>query len=99
MKKLLFILLTMVTLAAVPLSATPARDSLDRVESTTVAGVSGGIELRNNTAEAQRIFIYTITGQMLRSLTIEPGQTLSVDLPAGYYIIKTPDHSRRVLVR
>ena len=43
--------------------------------------------------------IYSITGQMVKDLEVAPGMDVTVDLPAGYYIVKTAQWSKRIVVK
>lgn len=50
----------------------------------TINATKGGVII--NAAEATTISIYTITGQLVKTATVEAGSTL-INLPAGVYVI------------
>lgn len=81
---------------AVPayLSATERIEAVDG--GCTARPVSGGIEI--SATEQTRVEIYSITGQQVKSLNIGP-ETITVDLPNGCYIVRTPRSSKKVVVR
>lgn len=63
--------------------------------------VAGGIEL-TVTPEAEgpeRFMVYSITGQMVKALDVAPGESLRLELPEGYYIVKTAGWSKRLVVK
>lgn len=48
--------------------------------------------------EARQLVVYAITGQVVKTLVVQPGLT-TIDLKAGYYIIKCDRLSQRVVIR
>lgn len=48
--------------------------------------------------DARQVVIYTLSGQQIKTLTAHPGNN-SVELPAGYYIVRCGRISQRVIVR
>jgi len=71
---------------------------------TIVAGqpqvrvTQGRIEITVPGDDARQVSIYALTGQIVKTFTAEPGVT-TVELPAGYYIVKCDRVSCRVVVR
>lgn len=45
-----------------------------------------------------QIVIYALTGQVVKSLTVQEGTT-TLDLSPGYYIVKIDHTSRRIVIR
>ncbi len=101
MKRILTILAIACCLGVVSpqASAGVSRPALE--QTAAVRTGSGRIELAvPAAAEAPvRFFIYSITGQMLKSVDVAPGQSVAVDVPQGYYIVKCADFSRQIVVR
>lgn len=58
--------------------------------------VRGGIEL--SAVEQTRFEIYSITGQQIKSVTVS-GETQTVELPKGCYIVRCPQWSKKVVVK
>lgn len=59
--------------------------------------VNGGISL--SATAATSFEIYSITGQRVKSATVEQGSTVKVELPKGCYIVRCPQWSKKVVVR
>ena len=76
------------------ISATERIDNL--TETATVTPVRGGIEV--NSTEQTRFEIYSITGQQIKSVTVN-GESQTIELPNGCYIVRTPGWSKKVLVK
>ncbi len=105
MKKLLLILSL---LFIIPASAMAAAAGSPRIEATVgdvqeleVKALHGAIEVSASADldTPQRFMIFSITGQMVKDLYVAPGSAVTVELPAGYYIVKTARWSKRVLVK
>ncbi|MDE6397325.1 MAG: T9SS type A sorting domain-containing protein [Muribaculaceae bacterium] len=58
----------------------------------------GRIEISVPGEEARQVVVYSLTGQVVKSFTAQPGVT-SIDLSAGYYIVKCERTSTRVVVK
>lgn len=103
MRKLFVILmLSLVCGFALNMSAADTGDESKGAD-TFVSGVSvysgnGVIVLNNNSEEAVTFNIYSITGQMIKSVTIQGGNS-NIDLPKGFYIVKCNQWSKRVIVK
>ena len=71
---------------------------------TIVAGqpqvrvAQGRIEITIPGDDARQVSIYALTGQVVKTFQAAPGVT-TVELPAGYYIVKCDRVSCRVVVR
>jgi hypothetical protein len=61
-----------------------------------IAANSNGVQLTAH--EATRFDIYSITGQLIRSVEVK-SETLTVELPTGCYIVRCPQGSQKVVVR
>lgn len=68
----------------------------DRMPTVTVD--KGFIELTAPDSEIVKFEIFSITGQLIKSLTVK-GSTVKVDLPKGFYIIKCDSWTKRVMLR
>lgn len=67
------------------------------VSTPTVKAVSQGIELTVPDGDSHQFYIYSITGQMIRS--VEVRESAVVDLPCGYYIVKCREWSKKIVVK
>lgn len=73
----------------------------ERVEAaarTTVKVVQGRVEIGIAGDESKQVYVYALTGQLVKTVTAHPGVTV-LELPAGYYIVKCDGLSQRVIVR
>ncbi len=68
----------------------------DRAPSVTVD--KGYIELTAPESETVKFEIFSITGQLIKSVTVK-SSTVKVDLPKGFYIIKCDSWTKRVMLR
>lgn len=68
----------------------------DRIPTVTVD--KGFIELTAPDSEIVKFEIFSITGQLIKSLTVK-GSTVKVDLPKGFYIIKCDSWTKRVMLK
>lgn len=76
------------------ISATERIDNL--TETATATPVRGGISV---TATNETCFeIYSITGQRIKSVTVS-GESQTIELPNGCYIVRTPGWSKKVIVK
>lgn len=64
----------------------------------TIRVVSGQVEISVPGDRDVRVYVYALTGQLVKNVDARPGVT-TVDLPAGYYIVKCGHLSQRVVVR
>lgn len=48
--------------------------------------------------QQRQVIIYALTGQVVKSLKVNPGMN-SIELPAGYYIVRCDRLSQRVVIR
>lgn len=85
-------------------SAAAKTDSLgsDVTESISVSNVKisvtdNGIEIRLTGEEPMDLTVYAITGQIVKSQSIEPG-VVPVDLPRGYYIVRIGREAKRIVI-
>lgn len=81
-------------------SAAGAPGSEQRIEEVrpSVRVVSGQVEISIPGDESMQVYVYALTGQVVKHFTAQPGVSV-LDLPAGYYIVKCGHLSQRVVVR
>lgn len=92
-------------LAFCPLSASAEElnDAHQPAEELAVAApqikvLSHGIEIEIADDDNHQVCIYALTGQIVK--TVEAGNgTTTIDLAAGYYIVKIDNLARRVIIR
>lgn len=101
MKRLLIALALLAGLAVPPagLFATPASEVAGAVVEPSVKVLHHAIEIHNPTSQSLRFYIYSITGQMIKELTVDQSETATVELPAGCYIVRSDAGTRKVVVR
>lgn len=103
MKKTIMTLAIATFLAFTMPGAMAAQNADDEITSSMTAStpamkaVSQGIELTVSDGEVHHFYIYSITGQMVKSVDVTGSVT--VDLPQGYYIVKCKDWSKKIVVR
>lgn len=64
----------------------------------TMTATQHGVELSAYDGESHRFSIYSITGQMIRSVEIIDN-TVSINLPKGFYIVKCDSWSKQLVIR
>lgn len=66
-----------------------------------VKPVAGGLELSApaDARDAVRFVVYSITGQAVKSVEVSAGSPVTVELPAGVYIVRCNRWSHRYIVR
>ncbi len=60
---------------------------------------NGAVEIYNTTDTPIEVAVFAITGTLVRQETLDSGDSVSIDLSAGYYIIKAGAVSKRVAVK
>lgn len=102
MKRLLSILTLCIALAVGAVSATVlASPRIEQVssEETTVVGGKGTIAMVAGDSDAT-FNIFSITGQLIKSVRVNAGTKVTIDVPKGFYIVKcTGRWSRKVVVK
>ena len=58
--------------------------------------VNGGIEV--SAVDQTRFEVYSITGQQIKTVTIS-GESVTIELPKGCYIVRCPQWSKKVVVK
>ena len=66
-------------------------------QTPTVKSVSGGLELNTPDDTTCHFYIFSITGQMVKSLEVNGCTT--IDLPRGCYIVKCANWSKKMVVK
>lgn len=92
----------MITLSAgISSAVTPQRGDADHeviADSGPRAVIRGSvIELSSDTTTKFEIF--SITGQLIRSVNVQPATTVKVELTKGFYILKCDSWTRRVMIK
>ncbi|MBQ9584764.1 MAG: T9SS type A sorting domain-containing protein [Muribaculaceae bacterium] len=102
MKRLLYILTLSIALAVGSVSvSTYAVPRVEQASSdeTTVIGGKGTIAMVAGENDAT-FNIYSITGQLIKSVRVNAGTKVTIDMPKGFYIIKCAGKwSRKVVVK
>lgn len=108
MKKHLLNILSAVAIVISMAGTSAAATAAARIDSSSIAAdepqariVAGGVELSApaDAADAVRFMVYSITGQVIKTVTVNAGVPVTVELPAGVYIVKCDKWSHRIIVR
>lgn len=101
MKRLLMILVLLAGLAvpSAGMFVTPSSEVAGAVVEPSVKVLHHTIEIHNPTSQSLHFYIYSITGQMIKELTVDQSETATVELPAGCYIVRCETGTRKVVVR
>lgn len=69
------------------------------IENVPVVSVEKGfVELTAPEGDVVKFEIFSITGQLVKSVTVK-SSTVKVDLPKGFYIIKCENWTKRVMLK
>ncbi len=101
MKRLLYILTLSMALWMAPQAAWADSTAIQqRVETTASAtGGTGRITLAAGNAEAV-FHVYSITGQLLKTVKVSADGHTSIDIPKGFYVVRCNGQwSRKVIVK
>ncbi len=102
MRRLLYIFTLCVALAVGAVSVNAyAEPRVEQVssEETTVYGGKGTIAMVAGESDAT-FNIYSITGQLIKTVRVSAGTKVTVDVPKGFYIVKCAGRwSRKVVVK
>lgn len=69
------------------------------VQQPAVRVIQGAVEVSNTADDTLDVTVFAITGTVVKQLQIPAGETVTLELPAGYYIVKAGKLSRRVAVK
>ncbi len=64
----------------------------------TMIATQRGVDLSAYDGESHRFSIYSITGQMIKSVDVIDS-TVSINLPKGFYIVKCDSWSKQLVIR
>ncbi|MDD6890090.1 MAG: T9SS type A sorting domain-containing protein [Bacteroidales bacterium] len=79
-------------------TARPAVENRIPERGPSVSVDKGYIELSAPEAETVKFEIFSITGQLIKAVTVK-SSTVKVELPKGFYIIKCDSWTKRVMLR
>ncbi|MCM1517458.1 MAG: hypothetical protein NC117_02290 [Pseudoflavonifractor sp.] len=103
MRKIYSIIFALMTALAAPAiqayASTPAEEAVSPVVKAPVMRVtSTGIVLTASDDSGHQFYIYSITGQMIKTVTVY-SSPLTVELYPGCYIVKCSDWAKQIVVR
>ena len=76
-----------------------AKATIDNVaQESYVTSIEGGITIYN-ASEITNYYIYSITGQLIKTVKISPDSSITIDLPQGYYIVRCQEWAHKILVK
>lgn len=104
MKKLLLILFASIAISSAHAVAWPdANGPVQRVENASSApSVSGGVgHITFSAGSADAVFsIYSITGQLLKTVRVGADGHVTMEIPKGFYVVRCGSQwSRKVVVK
>lgn len=106
MKKSLLKIFTVLALATGTVTASEAAfaapSAVMAADAPQARIIAGGLELiapADAADNGARFMVYSITGQVVKTVDVRVGSPVSVELPAGVYIVKCGKWSHRVVVR
>lgn len=68
-------------------------------ETSSVRIVAGHVELSANGSQPANFAIYAITGQLVKTVMVPPGTSVTVDLPKGIYVVRGDNWAKQIVVR
>ncbi len=102
MKKLRYIsvalFISMMTIGSSAVYAFSAQEIEVTTPHASVKSISGAITLTTISDEPIQFQIFSITGQIIKTVTLSQGST-TIELPRGYYIVKCNYWSKTVIVK
>lgn len=60
---------------------------------------SGSVKVINSSDAPVDVAVFAITGTVVKQACVDAGDELTIELPAGYYIVKAGSSARRVAVK
>lgn len=85
-------------------AATAYADAAPAAEQFAAAAVTikleaNHVKVDNPTDTAAEVAVFSITGTTIKHTSVQPGETLEIELPSGFYIVKAGKATQRVAVR
>lgn len=108
MKHLITASILALSAVAMPLATVAARSSMPDVEAIgelsdvpapAMRAVEGGIELSSTSDSGQVFMVYSITGQLVKKVTVGAASRETVSLPGGCYVVRCHCWSKKIVVR
>lgn len=65
----------------------------------SVSASSTGITLSVKGEKAERFYVFSITGQLVKTIDVDAAGVRTVELPRGCYIVKCSHWSKKVMVK
>lgn len=81
-----------------PAASASEKTEVAQIQIPKVTVADGRLELTAPDGMSVRFDIYSITGQLIKSLDLQ-SETALVELPQGCYIVHTPGRSVKILVK
>ncbi len=72
--------------------------STEKPVAVNVSAGTGTLTIENNTGKSSTFTVYSITGQVVKSVTLK-SDSVTVSLPQGFYIIKGEENTVKVVVK
>ena len=80
--------------------AAPAAYGSDiAVRETVIKVENHAIVVENSSDTAVEVAVFSITGTMVKNISVAPGERTEIEVNTGFYIVKAGKHSQRVAVR
>lgn len=85
--------------SAVASPAPKAEMEIGAHHSPALRMVHGGVEVSIDGDARQTLEVYALTGRLVASVPLNPGEPTLVELPSGFYILKIGKFSSRIAIR
>lgn len=83
--------------ARIESDASPDVADVSDASAATVKVTDSGVEIHLAGEESMELTVYAITGQIVKSQSVEPGVT-AIELSRGYYIVRIGREAKRVVI-
>ena len=70
-----------------------------KAQRPSVKVLTGGVKIDNPSLVAVDVTVFAITGTVVKHIQVAPGDKVTLELSAGYYIVKVDRYSTRVAVK
>lgn len=103
-KILALILLLAASVAPLTAMAFPSGPQSEGIESVaeneaTLSSQNSELIISNSSEASMKFYVFSITGQMVKSVEVGGGDSVTVELPAGWYIVKCSLWSKKIVVK
>lgn len=84
---------------AAPMHDVEAVEHDEKVVSLAMEITDAGMQLSNSSTEAELFMIYSITGQLVKKISVAAGSKTVVSRPGGCYVVRCRVWAKKTVVR